>query len=79
MELGQDSYIVRNANGHALAYVYFEDDPGPCATAKLLTRDEARRVVANIARLPGSNCLSIKARPTSGVRPQSTIRYRVAY
>ncbi len=28
VKLGQDCYIVRDANGHALAYVYFEDEPG---------------------------------------------------
>jgi hypothetical protein len=28
MKLGQDCYIVRDADGHALAYVYFEDEPG---------------------------------------------------
>jgi len=28
IKLGQDCYIVRDANGHALAYVYFEDEPG---------------------------------------------------
>ncbi len=28
MKLGQDCFIVRDANGHALAYVYFKDEPG---------------------------------------------------
>jgi hypothetical protein len=28
MKLGQDCFIVRDANGRALAYVYFEDEPG---------------------------------------------------
>jgi hypothetical protein len=32
--------------------VYFEDDSGGLATAKLLTRDEARRIAANVAKLP---------------------------
>jgi len=45
-------FIVRDNNGQALAYVYFEDKPGRRATGKLLTRDEARRIAANIVKLP---------------------------
>ena len=40
-------------NGHALAYVYFENEPGRRAAAKLLTKDEARHIAVNIAKLPG--------------------------
>ena len=32
-------FIVRDAHGQALAFVYCEDDPGRRATGKLLTRD----------------------------------------
>jgi hypothetical protein len=45
-------FIVRDANRQALAYVYCEEEPGRRAAAHLLTRDEARRIAVNIAKLP---------------------------
>jgi hypothetical protein len=51
-ELTPNCYIVRDADGQQLAYVYYEEEPGRRSAAKLLTRDEARRIAANIAKLP---------------------------
>ena len=44
-------FIVRDANGQALRHV-IETEPGRRTAAGLLTRDEARRIAVNIAKLP---------------------------
>ena len=45
-------FIVRDANGRPLSYVYYENEVGRRAAANLLTRDEARRIAINMAKLP---------------------------
>jgi hypothetical protein len=42
----------RDANSQPLAYVYFEDNDSRRAVMNRLSRDEARRIAANVAKLP---------------------------
>jgi hypothetical protein len=45
-------YIVRDASGFELADVYFEEDPARRTAEGLLTREAARWLADNIAKLP---------------------------
>ena len=49
---GISSHLIRDANNFAVAYVYFESEPGRRAAAKLMTKDEARKIANGIAKLP---------------------------
>jgi hypothetical protein len=42
------AFKVCDSTGQRVAYVYFEDEPGRRSAAKLLSRDEARRIAANV-------------------------------
>jgi hypothetical protein len=46
------SYIVRDANNFAVAYVYFEEDQLLRTGVNLMSKDEARKIAASIALLP---------------------------
>jgi hypothetical protein len=52
-----------------LIYVYYEDEPGRRTAAKLLSKDEARRIAANIAKsVTEKNALRL---PIAGRKAQS--------
>ena len=51
-EVNNTCFIVKDANGQKLCSFDFEEEPGRRQAAKLLTKDEARRLAINFARLP---------------------------
>jgi hypothetical protein len=44
-------FVVVDHSGQKLAYIYFEEEPGRRSAAKLRTKDEARRIAVNMAKL----------------------------
>jgi hypothetical protein len=45
-------YVVRDAGGQSIAYVYSRETEAEARQANVLPKDEARRIAVNIARLP---------------------------
>ena len=46
------AFVVKDGSGQKLGYFYYEEEPGRRSSAKLLTKGEARRIAANVAKLP---------------------------
>jgi hypothetical protein len=45
-------FVARDHNGLALAYVYFEEEPGRRSAENLMSHDEAGALALSIAKLP---------------------------
>jgi hypothetical protein len=77
-ELNDACFVVRDHDGQQLAYVYFEEEAGRRSAAKLLTKDEARRIAANIAKLPGQlRPGRLKSNPIAAYDPRSMYRVSI--
>jgi hypothetical protein len=60
-------YVVRDANGQALAYLYSRDNEDEARQAKVLTKDEARRIAIRAGE-PDSCCQLGKVHMPPGPR-----------
>ncbi len=63
IEERQDPFIVKDANGQQIAYLYFEDEPQRQMSMRRLSRDEAFLLAVNIAKLPKCAATDIEGRP----------------
>jgi len=48
----EQAFRIEDANGQAVAYTYFRRDENEARQANVLTYDEARRIAANVVKLP---------------------------
>jgi hypothetical protein len=65
-------FVVRDHDALALAYVYFEEEPGRRSAAKLLSKDEARRIATNVDTYR-SNC-NVKLTAAHRLKPSSNAK-----
>src|SRR6516164_7401067 len=73
-ELQPNYYVVRDANGQQIAYIYYSNEPDRRAAAKLLTKDEARRIAQRReADAYGSNC-NVKLTALHRLKPSSNAK-----
>jgi hypothetical protein len=73
IEERQESFIVKDANGQQIVYLYFEDEPQRQMSMKRLSRDEAFLIAVNIAKLPSVPRQILKDIHGRRIRPARTI------
>ena len=66
-EHNQACFIVKDRSGQALGSFYFEGEVARRATAKLLTKDEARRLALTFTKLPDL-LQTLREVPTAAIR-----------
>lgn len=52
IEEGGESYIVTDATGQRLAFIYFEDEPQRQSMMKRISKDDAWQLARAITRIP---------------------------
>jgi hypothetical protein len=52
IEEATESYIVTDARGQRLAFIYFEDEPQRQSVMKRISRDDAWQLARAITRIP---------------------------
>ncbi len=58
---GIGGFVVRDSGGQKLAYVYFEEEPGGDQRPSYSTKDEARRIAANVRQVAGPDQTLMRA------------------
>ena len=46
-------FVVKDNSGHKMAFLYYEEEPDRRSAAKLLSKDEARKIAVSITKLSG--------------------------
>ena len=65
-------FVVKDAAGRTLAHIYFADEPAHREAAKLLARNDARKIADSIIQLPGLLHKHAEVHLLLGVEAQSS-------